>query len=238
MIGQALNRIARYADLSQAEPSTVAGEQAYTVRISPKHDGGLIGRAELAWDAARGIPLRAALYAEGSSTPVLELTARDVEYGRMSDAELALGAPAGARVVDLQSLDALRAKDAVGDHLAVTSGLDAVRDAASFDVAAPASSSGSKRRAVELIDADGTPTVVAVYGTGLGALVVVQRPHGEGSTLPAILPAVSIAGSTGRELATALGTAVAFTHGGVDYVLAGSLPAVAAETAARDLVAG
>ena len=112
MIGQALNRVARYADLSQAEPSTVAGEQAYTVRISPKHDGGLIGRAELAWDAARGIPLRAALYAEGSPTRVLELMARDVEYGRMSDADLALGAPARARVADLQSLDALRAKDA------------------------------------------------------------------------------------------------------------------------------
>ena len=120
----------------------------------------------------------------------------------------------------------------------MTSGLDAVRDAASFDVAAPARArrpgapgGRADRRGRH---ADG--------GRGLrhgpGRLVVVQRPHGEGSTLPPILPAVSIAGSTGRELATALGTAIAFTHDGVDYVLAGSLPAVAAETAARDLVAG
>ena len=38
---------------------------AYTVRISPKHDGGLLGAGELAWDAAKGLPLRAAIYAQG-----------------------------------------------------------------------------------------------------------------------------------------------------------------------------
>ena len=54
------------ADLSGARPSTVAGRPAYTVRIAPKHDGGLIGAAELAWDAQSGTPLRAAVYASGA----------------------------------------------------------------------------------------------------------------------------------------------------------------------------
>ena len=42
------------ADLSGATPGNVAGRPAYTVRISPKHDGGLLGGGELAWDAAQG----------------------------------------------------------------------------------------------------------------------------------------------------------------------------------------
>jgi hypothetical protein len=49
------------------------------------------------------------------------------------------------------------------------------------------------------------------------------------------LPEVSLNGITGHELATQLGTAIEWRHSGVDYVLAGSLPAAAAETAARDL---
>src|SRR4051794_19490113 len=40
-----LGRVMGQADLSGARPSTVAGRAAYTVRISPRHDGGLIGAA-------------------------------------------------------------------------------------------------------------------------------------------------------------------------------------------------
>ena len=48
---------------------TSPGAPAYTVRISPKHDGGLTNAAELAWDAATGTPLRAAVYASGDAKP-------------------------------------------------------------------------------------------------------------------------------------------------------------------------
>jgi hypothetical protein len=46
---------------------------------------------------------------------------------------------------------------------------------------------------------------------------------------------VSIAGATGQELATALGTMVRFTRGGVAYTVIGSVPPAAAEAAARGL---
>jgi hypothetical protein len=46
---------------------------------------------------------------------------------------------------------------------------------------------------------------------------------------------VNIDGATGSELATALGTVVTFQSGGVQYVVAGSVPPVAAENAARGL---
>jgi hypothetical protein len=49
------------------------------------------------------------------------------------------------------------------------------------------------------------------------------------------LPTVSINGSTGQELSTALGTVVRFTRGGVAYTVLGSVPAAAAEQAARAL---
>jgi hypothetical protein len=46
---------------------------------------------------------------------------------------------------------------------------------------------------------------------------------------------VSIGGSTGHELSTALGTLITFTRSGVSYVVVGSVPANAAEAAARGL---
>src|SRR5439155_21831834 len=56
-IEQDLAKLMQHADVSGADPSTVAGRPAYTVRIAPKHAGGLLGGAELAWDAERGVPL-------------------------------------------------------------------------------------------------------------------------------------------------------------------------------------
>ena len=49
------------------------------------------------------------------------------------------------------------------------------------------------------------------------------------------LPTVSINGATGQELPTPLGTVLQFTRGGVSYTVLGSVPATAAELAARAL---
>jgi hypothetical protein len=46
---------------------------------------------------------------------------------------------------------------------------------------------------------------------------------------------VSINGSTGQELPTALGTVVRFTRGGVDYTLLASQPEATVVAAARAL---
>ena len=47
------------------------------------------------------------------------------------------------------------------------------------------------------------------------------------------LPTVSLDGLTAHELATQLGTVLQWQSGGTSFVLAGSLPAAAAEAAAR-----
>jgi hypothetical protein len=49
------------------------------------------------------------------------------------------------------------------------------------------------------------------------------------------LPTVSVAGVSGHELATPLGTVVTFTKGGVNFTVAGSVTQMAAETAAGQL---
>ncbi|MGZ4396322.1 MAG: hypothetical protein ACXVZ2_13280 [Gaiellaceae bacterium] len=84
----------------------------------------------------------------------------------------------------------------------------------------------------------GGKSVLVVYGQGLGAIAVLERQADasapKGGSLSA-LPTVSLDGVTAHELATQLGTVIEWRSGGVDYVLAGSLPSAAAEAAARTL---
>src|SRR6201999_2039326 len=100
-IQQGLAKLGRMWDLSGARPGTNAGQPSYTVRIAPKGDGGGLGAAELAWDAARGVPLRAAIYAQGQSAPVLELKATEISYGKVAASDVEPTAPAGAKKVEL-----------------------------------------------------------------------------------------------------------------------------------------
>src|SRR4051812_34801917 len=83
-IQRELTRLMGDVTLSGARPGDIAGRPAYTVRITPKRDAGLLGAAELAWDATTGVPLRAAVFAKGDTSPVLELKATDISYGRVA----------------------------------------------------------------------------------------------------------------------------------------------------------
>jgi hypothetical protein len=98
---------------------------------------------------------------------------------------------------------------------------------------------------VRLVTLDGERGALAIYGKGLGAIGVLQHKAGEtadrakgsrgGDERSLRLPEINIDGATGSEIATALGTVVTFERDGVAYVVAGSVPPVAAENAARDL---
>jgi len=57
-IRSALAEAARHVSLSGAIPGNIGGRPSYSVRISPRHDGGLLGAVELGWDAARAVPLK------------------------------------------------------------------------------------------------------------------------------------------------------------------------------------
>jgi outer membrane lipoprotein-sorting protein len=246
-----LNRLIGHVNVSGAIPSDVAGQAAYTVRISPKHDGGLLGAAELAWDASRGIPLRFAVYARNDRSPVIELKATDISYGAVPASVFAISPPTGAKVV---KVDTSAGRGLAGgrerrgrDHArhAQISGVAAVARRLSFPLVAPNSLVGLPRRSVTLLDWGGSPAALISYGQNLGGIAVIEQTAASGrNAAPAAsngdrpglaLPTVSIKGSTGQELDTALGTMIRFTRGQVSYTVVGSVPATAAELAARAL---
>jgi outer membrane lipoprotein-sorting protein len=232
-VRRGLDRLATAWTLSGAQPTSTGGRPTYTVRIAPKDDGGLLGAAELAWDAIRGVPLRAAVYAQGQDEPVLELEADDVSYGPISDATLEARTPAGTRVVEI---DPPTGVDAHGKPIRVR-GVDAVQKRLPFELSAPAQLAGLPRGDVRLVDADGSPGAVTVYGEGMGAIMVLQHEAGpQDDGIGGIeLPEINIDGATGTEIATPLGTVVRFQRDGVAYTVIGSVPPVAAENAARGL---
>jgi outer membrane lipoprotein-sorting protein len=234
-IEETLTKLASYADLSGATPDNIAGQQAYTLHLTPKHDGGLLGAVEVGWDAVRGVPLRAAIYAQGDSSPVLELTATDVTYGPVANADVNISPPAGAKVVDLSP-----PSSTTGDKKTPpVTGKAAVAAAVPFTLQAPDSLVGLPLKEVRLIDSGGTKGAAVVYGQGLGAIVVLERQPdakaGSGGSLGP-LPTVTISGATGHELPTALGTVIQVEKGGIAYTIVGSLPSAAAEAAASALV--
>ncbi len=100
-IEEHITRASKHADISGATPTDVAGQAAYTVRVSPKENGGLIGGAELSWDAAHGSPLRAAVYSTTSSSPVIELAATEISYGPVDSSTLDFKPPADTKVQDV-----------------------------------------------------------------------------------------------------------------------------------------
>ena len=228
-----LSELSKQATVSDAQPDNVGDQPAYTVTVSPKHDGGLLGSAELAFDAARGIPLRVAIYAQGSSSPALALEATNVTYGAVASSAVDVTPPAGAKVVDLSS--AASGTDQGGaDPSTHVTGLDAVQAAVDFPLAAPDTLVGLPRQHVGLA---GKGAAVVVYGQGLGAIVVVEHKAdtAKAGGMIAGLPTVSLNGITAHELATQLGTVLEWQEGGRAFVLAGSLPPAAAESAAREL---
>ncbi len=97
----AITHLSKHADVSGATPGDVAGQPAYTVRLSPNEGGSLFGGVELSWDANNGIPLRAAIYSSTSSSSVIELAATEVSFGPVASSVFEINPPANAKVEEL-----------------------------------------------------------------------------------------------------------------------------------------
>ncbi|WP_320672005.1 hypothetical protein [Patulibacter defluvii] len=208
MIEMALSAARRFVDVSGPTPGRVGGRPAYTVRVAPKHDGGLLGAIELAWDPKTGVPLRLAVTAHGERQPVLELAASDVRVAPVADEQLRLDVPDGARSVRIDELARhrgagagsaearKRAERALGDVLGEdgpdlsklltggdgrrgASGVAAVRKAVPFPLAAPNQLAGLPRKAVRELRIGDRSGAALVYGEGLGALVVLETGAGD-----------------------------------------------------------
>ncbi len=241
LIRHELAAVSRHLVVGKATPTDVAGRPAYSVRVSPKSHGGLVGGAQLAWDAVHGTPLDAAVYARGDSSPVLELRATDISFGPVSDSVFAISPSPGTKVTNLGTV---QGHPAPHRSPAPVSGSAAVAGKLGFPLRAPASLAGMKRGEVHLLRGHEANGAAVTYGRGLDGLVVLEypssgkharAPQGAGSNGELSLPTVSLGGVSGQELQTALGTAIRFQKHGVAYAVAGSVKPVVAEQAARGL---
>ena len=226
-IQQHINQVMRHASITGPTPGNTAGQPSYTVKASPKKNGGLLGALAFAWDANNGAPLRGAIYAKGSSTPVLELKATDISFGPVDASVFNVSPPAGAKSQTLGQNGSAGKRPAAG--------LARVKRQAGFPVAAPDSLAGRHRTSVE---SHGKNSAVVTYGEGLNGIAVIQKSgptSSEGPLGRTQLPSVSINGTSGQELSTPLGTVIRFRRGNVTYVVLGSLPHAVVESAARGL---
>jgi outer membrane lipoprotein-sorting protein len=225
-IGAFLAQLTKHVNVSSARPSNVAGRPAYTVQLSPKEPGGLLGSVRLAWDATRGVPLRAAIYARGGTTPVLALQTTSIKYGSVPLSTVAIAPPAGARVVDLAAPSGHKRRKSESGPTELP-----------FQVVAPKSLAGLQHSATRVVGHGPHRGALVVYGEGLAAITVLERETGASSGAAQLkaLPTVPLDGVEGHELATPLATILTWDRGGLSYVLAGSVKSSVAESAARSL---
>jgi outer membrane lipoprotein-sorting protein len=227
-ISNAIAQLEQHANVSDAVPGVVANQSAYTVSVSPKENGGLFGEGQLAWAASNGVPLRVAITAKGDSTPVLELKVTDISFGSVDPADVSIAPPAGTKIVDVTPPTGSSSGESSDKPV---TGVDAVRAAVPFSLAAPATVGGRPLTSARLVGKGALLT----YGDGLGALVVHESTSGDGRLPGSLgsLPKVKLGSVSAHELATPLGTVLAFDSGGVSYVVGGSMTSTDAEAAAK-----
>jgi hypothetical protein len=168
---------------------------------------------------------------------VLELAATGVNFEAVPASTFEISPPAGAEVVNLTPADL----EGPQGHATKVVGTKAVSGAVGFPLAAPQSLAGLPQSEVQAIEVDGHTAALVTYGKGLGGIAVIESKSDPAAEAPAEgeaqlgLPKVVIGDVKGEELDTALGSALRFSRGGVDYILIGSVPPAAVEAAARAL---
>jgi outer membrane lipoprotein-sorting protein len=194
-----------HVSLSEAKPDDIAGQAAYTVRVTPKEPGSEIAAGELSFDAANGIPLRAAIYSSHSpSSPTIELAATEISYAPVDSSVFAFTPPSGAKIEEIKppegaakSTDPSAAQS--GDHPLLSA------------------------------HGQGIATVAATASKTQESTTKSPSAMTEG------LQKVKINGIEASELPTALGTLLSFERSGVRYVLGGFVAPSAVETVAKGL---
>ncbi len=236
-INHALAKAAKFALISGAIPSNVAGQKAYSVHVSPKRNGGLFGEFDLAWDAVHGVPLRIAVYPRGSSTAAISITVTHIHFGPVANAALSINPPAGTKMVRVHRPSQKTQAHAKRQHAhaAPATGIAAVSKAVGFAVAAPSSLAGFPQGEVRSVEIGSHPAALVTYGHGLGTVFLLEQHMTAKKSALSSLPSASVAGIRGRELETTLGTLVQWSRGGVTYTIAGSQSAAKIMSAAQSL---
>ena len=84
--------------VSVAAGVRVAGRPAYLLRLAPRQAGTLVGRVEVAVDAASRLPLRVAVWPRGAAHPALAAAFTSLRLGPVDSAVFEFRPPPGAAV--------------------------------------------------------------------------------------------------------------------------------------------
>ncbi len=212
-IEEAIAHLSEHANVSGAMPTDIAGQAAYTVRVTPKETGSLIGGAELSWDAVHGVPLRAAVYSSTSSSPAIELAAKSISYGPVESSVFEFTPPSNAKIEEVVLPHKHNAKPA-------------------------GSSTGGGEDGG---GSGGEHPKVSTQGHGLSTIAILEGKTATGvgkessPALPEGLQKVKIGDIEATELPTELGTLLSFESSGVRYLLAGAVGPAALEAVAKSL---
>lgn len=101
-----LDAVTPSTNVSVDRTQSVAGRDAYTLRLTPKEKGSLIGKVEIAIDAQNGAALRVAVYPAGSATAAFEVGFTSVSFSAPPASRFAFTPPKGATVSPLTGPDA------------------------------------------------------------------------------------------------------------------------------------
>jgi len=189
-IEEAVAHIRKHAQLSEATPTDVAGQPAYTVRLSPGEGGSLLGGAELSFDADNGLPLRAAVYSTTSSAPVIELAASEVSFGAVPDSIFQLSPPPGVKVEQIEPpADHATGSPSSGEQPKVTIHGHGITGIAVVESKSEGKEGSSSLEGLPKVDINGTSA--SELKTELGTILSFER-GGVRYVLAGALPAASI----------------------------------------------
>jgi outer membrane lipoprotein-sorting protein len=259
-INEVLADISPTSDLKTGPPEEFAGRWAYPLTLEPKDKSQtLVDKAKALVDAETFVPLSFNLYAQNTPDPVVRYEASDFKVGDVPDERFQLETPPGAKVVSNEESDTSEgqgAKDGEKQGAQTVASVAEAQKSVSFPVKQLAGAPGG--RELTEIRVAGSDGVIQTYGSGWGAITLVQKTdqgsaedtdasQGDSSGSEADngrgeqsqVPTVDLGGGVeAKEISTPIGTALSWSADGVSYSLVGSVPAADLEEAARGLLAG
>jgi outer membrane lipoprotein-sorting protein len=93
---QALSAIDPTTAVTVDDNARVAGRAAYQLVVSPKDNRSLIGSVRIAVDSQTSVPLRVQIFAQGASSPALQIGFTDVSFNVPSDSVFDFTPPPGS----------------------------------------------------------------------------------------------------------------------------------------------
>ena len=89
-------------EVTLGAPVSVAGRSAYALVLTPRTDGTLVARVQIAVDAATGLPLAVDVYAKGQTAPAFHSAFTSLDVGAPDPSLFTLVPPPGASLTEKQ----------------------------------------------------------------------------------------------------------------------------------------